>query len=66
MQHDDPRPGDVARLAADATLARDVLGYETRIALVEGLRLLRAWYEEGGKRPNELLAEERVRNWEAP
>ena len=40
--HDRPRPGDVARLIADVSRARTLLGYEPRVSLSEGLqRLLR-------------------------
>ena len=35
--YEDPRPGDVLRLCADLTRARDVLGYEARVPLSEGL-----------------------------
>jgi len=66
VRHDAPRPGDVARLLADTTLARERIGYESRVSLAEGLTLLRRWYDSCGRTPAELLVEERVRNWEAP
>jgi UDP-glucose 4-epimerase len=66
VRHEAPRPGDVSRLMADARLARERLGFESRVSLAEGLARLRGWYEASGRSPAELLAEERVRNWEAP
>jgi dTDP-D-glucose 4,6-dehydratase len=34
--HDDPRPGDVLRLCADTTKARQLLGFEPKVTLGEG------------------------------
>lgn len=65
LEHDLPRPGDVLRLYADSTRARQLLGFEPRISLPEGLRRLVAWYRESGRSPEELLASEVRRNWEA-
>ena len=62
--HDEPRPGDVLRLAADLSQARTVLGYEARIPLAEGLRQLLTWYEAQDASPEELLQAEMVRNWD--
>ena len=62
--HDDPRPGDVRRLCADMSQARDLLGYETRIPLGEGLKHLLEWYRAQGASPDELLRNEVVRNWD--
>jgi UDP-glucose 4-epimerase len=61
--HDDPRPGDVLRLCADMSQARDLLGYEARISLAEGLTHLLEWYRAQGASPDELLRNEVVRNW---
>ena len=35
--HEDARPGDVARSCADITLARETIGYEPHVDLREGL-----------------------------
>jgi UDP-glucose 4-epimerase len=59
------RPGDVLRLYADATKARQLLDFEPQVSLKEGLRLLMNWYLEQGKSPDQFLAQEVVRNWEA-
>jgi UDP-glucose 4-epimerase len=64
IEHDAPRPGDVRRLYADMSQARSLLGYEPRIPLAEGLRLLLAWYRAQGTPPEELLRNEVVRNWD--
>jgi UDP-glucose 4-epimerase len=66
ITHDAPRPGDVMRLCADASRARELLGYEPRVKLIEGLARLRDWYVGLGRPIGELLAEERVRGWEIP
>ena len=61
--HDVPRPGDVLRLCADTSRARQLLGYRPEIPLREGLRRLRNWYLGLGQSPEELLEREVVRNW---
>jgi UDP-glucose 4-epimerase len=62
--HDAPRPGDVLRLYADMTLARELLGYSVNVTLADGLQQLLAWYRAQGKSPEELLRDEVVRNWD--
>jgi UDP-glucose 4-epimerase len=64
--HMESRPGDVLRLYADISKARALCGYEPRIALREGLALLRSWYSALGVAPETLLEREIVRNWEVP
>jgi UDP-glucose 4-epimerase len=64
--HDDPRPGDVLRLFADSTRAKELLGFQPEVSLREGLRRLHAWYQESGHSVEELLEQERVHNWRAP
>jgi UDP-glucose 4-epimerase len=65
VQHDAPRPGDVLRLCADMSLAREKLGYVPTVSLEQGLRSLVGWYEAQGVAPEQLLEQEVVRNWEA-
>jgi UDP-glucose 4-epimerase len=62
--HDLPRPGDVLRLYADSTRAGTMLGFEPQITMAEGLRRLKAWYDAQPFTPDQLLAQEKVRNWE--
>lgn len=62
--HDDPRPGDVSRLCADITKARQLLGFEPKVTLREGLARLRDWYLNLGEPPEVLLEQEIVHNWE--
>jgi UDP-glucose 4-epimerase len=64
VTHDMPRPGDVLRLYADSSKAERLLGFEPQISMNEGLQRLKAWYESLGKKPEDLLASEKVRNWE--
>lgn len=62
--HDDPRPGDTLRLCADTTKAHQLLEFEPRVTLREGLTRLRDWYLSLGQSPEVLLEREIVRNWE--
>jgi UDP-glucose 4-epimerase len=64
VMHDIPRPGDVLRLYADSTRARELLGFSPSVGLAEGLAKLRDWYRSSGRSAEELLETERVRNWE--
>jgi UDP-glucose 4-epimerase len=62
--HDASRPGDVLRLYADSSKAGKLLGFKPQVTMNEGLQRLKAWYETLGEAPEELLASEKVRNWE--
>ena len=63
VEHVEGRPGDVLRLYADMTQARELLGYAPAITLEDGLGRLLAWYREQGASPESLLEREIVRNW---
>jgi UDP-glucose 4-epimerase len=63
IQYAEPRPGDVLRLCGDASLARKLLAFEPSTDLTAGLTELLAWYRGLGHSPQELLAQERERNW---
>lgn len=63
--HDDPRPGDVLRLCADTSKARDLLDHRPSVTLRDGLVLLRDWYLAQDRSLDELLEEEILRNWES-
>lgn len=63
--HEIPRPGDVLRLYADTTQARELLGFRPQVGFEEGLGRLRDWYLSLGKSPEALLQDEVVRNWES-
>jgi UDP-glucose 4-epimerase len=62
--YDAPRPGDVLRLCADVSRARQILGFGGPVSLVEGLTRLLDWYRTQGKSPEELLEDEVTRNWD--
>ena len=64
LQHDRPRPGDVLRLYADMSHARDTLGFAPTVSLSQGLEKLLAWYQSQNVSPQELLEREIVHNWE--
>jgi UDP-glucose 4-epimerase len=61
---DKPRPGDVGRLLADTTRSRELLGFEPRVSLHDGLVRLREWYESMDTPLEDLVAQESIRNWE--
>ena len=63
--HAEPRPGDVLRLCADTTKARQLLDFKPQIALRAGLARLCAWYKSRPESPAELLHEEVTQNWMA-
>jgi nucleoside-diphosphate-sugar epimerase len=44
VQYEPQRPGDVRHSLADISRARDLLGYEPKIAIVEGLRRTVEWF----------------------
>jgi UDP-glucose 4-epimerase len=64
IAHVESRPGDVLRLLADSSKAKQLLGFETTVTMREGIARLRDWYLSQGKSPTELLENEVVRNWE--
>jgi UDP-glucose 4-epimerase len=57
------RPGDVVRLLADSSKARKFFGFDTTVALRDGLVRLRDWYVRQGKSAEELLRQEVLLNW---
>ena len=61
--HDEPRPGDVHDLRADATSASSLLHFTPTVTLEKGLQRLAAWYESRGASAEKLLEDELVRNW---
>ena len=60
---DEPRPGDVLRLFADSTKAKDLLGFAPEINLEEGLEKLCKWYGSLEQDPKTLLEKEVRHNW---
>ena len=63
IEHDRPRPGDVARLCADLSRARALLSYEPRVTLEDGLQRLLGWYRDHHMTVEQLLTQEVVHNW---
>jgi UDP-glucose 4-epimerase len=59
----DARPGDVLRLCADTTKARELLSFEPRVTLREGLIKLKQWYLALPQTPEMMLQEEVLHNW---
>jgi len=55
------RPGDVERHYADTTKAREVLGFEPRVGMREGLERYVEWFKANGQA--EVASAEAVRNW---
>ena len=62
--YDEERPADIPTLQADASLARQILGFESKVSLREGLTRLKTWYQDRGVAPEVLLNNEVVHNWE--
>lgn len=65
VEHDAPRPGDVLRLYAETSKARELFGFVPRVTFPDGLVRLRDWYRGLASPPEELLGSEQVRNWES-
>ena len=59
------RPGDVVRLLADSSKAKESFGFNPAVSLRDGLVRLRDWYVSQGKSAEELLRQEVLLNWEA-
>lgn len=64
-EYHESRPGDVLRLFSDSSAARDLLGWEPRVSLREGLERLIAWHEAQHTDWAQALAEDVPHNWEA-
>jgi UDP-glucose 4-epimerase len=62
--HEPRRPGDLMRLCANTARARELIGFEARVSLHEGMVKLHDWYCRLDRTPEELLEEEHVRSWE--
>lgn len=45
----DPKPGDIRRLAADISVAKEALGYEPKISLEEGILDYMSWHKMNAK-----------------
>lgn len=58
------RPGDVRRHYADISKARRLLGFEPKVSLREGIRRYVDWLRRSELNPREMLAQEKLRNWE--
>jgi UDP-glucose 4-epimerase len=63
IDHRAPRPGDVRRLCADASKARELLGFEPHVSFESGLRSLKHWFAASSEPLDELLASEVEENW---
>jgi UDP-glucose 4-epimerase len=63
IEYQNDRPGDVKRLCADATLARDRLEYVPEVGMREGLEKLREWYSTLDTPPEMMLKDEIERAW---
>lgn len=65
IQYDQPRPGDVLRLYADASLSQDLLKFQPTLSLKEGLSKLHQWYLSHALSPEQLLKSEIIHNWKS-
>lgn len=62
--HDAPRPGDVLRLIADSSRARQLLDWQPRVSLDEGIAALLEWHESRGTDWAHELERDVQHNWE--
>lgn len=62
----EPRPADVHRHYADATKAREQLGFTAEIDIADGIGRYVDWFRDQHDDLAELLAGEVDRNWERP
>ena len=58
------RPGDVARHLGDNGKFQRLLRFEPQTSVEEGIRKTAAWIRSLPHSPEELLAQEQLRNWE--
>lgn len=63
---EDPRPGDVMRLAADSTKALRLIDWRPTVGLEEGIERLLAWHEEMATDWVAAIKEEDPKNWKDP
>ena len=61
--HEPGRPGDLRRMLADSTAARETLGFAPRVSFDQGLAVLTEWYELQSVPLSMLLQQEVVHNW---
>ncbi len=64
VEHVESRPGDVQRLCADVSYAKELFGYKPTITLKKGLHHLLQWYKSLDVTIEQLLENEIERNWE--
>ena len=62
--HDQPRPGDVRRLYADSTKARELLQFTPSVTLEQGLDALLEWIQADPQSVETRLEQEIVHNWQ--
>ncbi len=62
--HVEARPGDVRRLWVDNTLVRELIGFEPRMSLADGITDLVGEFQRLPSTPEEMLARMADRNWE--
>jgi UDP-glucose 4-epimerase len=64
IQTQSPRPGDVERHFGDNSRFEKLVGFLPRIDLDEGIRRTIEWFQDLPFTPEELIGQEKVRNWE--
>jgi len=64
IEYQAPRPGDVLRHCADIAKAKRVLGWSPKIGIRDGVRRYVDWLMRSEFDPREMLAKEKLRNWE--
>ncbi len=63
IEHAEPRPGDVRRHVADTRKARELLGFEARTGIREGIGRYVGWLRGSTDDVREMLSREVLFNW---
>jgi UDP-glucose 4-epimerase len=64
IQTQAPRPGDVQRHFGDNSKYEKLVGFLPSIGIKEGIRQTIEWFQSLPFSPQELISQEKVRNWE--
>jgi len=62
-EHGKERPADVQRHYADISIAKNVLGFEPKVGIEEGIKKFCEWFKEEYKNPQELMKQMQEYNW---
>ena len=64
IEHQTGRPADVHRHQGDNNKFKSIVGFTPAVSLEEGIRRTIEWFDSLGVKPETLLGQEVLRNWE--